>query len=189
MDRRITILASIIGIVLLAASMSTAASSPKISLTVTRHATTIPLQLFDIVITTPTRAFVWNFTVDLTGKGVGSDNFNLVVDASGGTNQQVPMVLLFSDLNLTQWLSAPLTTHGAQELAIAAYVPSPFYSYIGGGQTIGSAVTISFLPLASGIYHIAVLNPNAFENLVAGVQATIHLEIHGDETWTTTTVG
>ncbi len=60
---------------------------------------------------------------------------------------------------------------------------------IAGGQTIGSAVTIPFRPLASGVYHVAVLNPNVFENLVAGVQATIHLEIHGGETWTTTTVG
>ncbi|SRR5712692_2841116 len=128
MDRRITMLASIGGLIVLAASMTTVASSPKISLYVTTHARSIPLQTFDIVIATSTRAFVWNFTVDLTGKDAGSDGFNLVVDASGGTNQQVPLVLLFSDQNLTQWLSEPLSTHGAQELAIAAYVPTIFYS-------------------------------------------------------------
>ena len=189
MDRRITMLAAIGGLIILAASLTTVASSPKISLNAITHSISIPLQTFDIILTTPTRAFVWNFTVDLTGKDAGSDRFNLVVDASGGTNQQVPLVLLFSDQNLTQWLSEPLTTHGAQELAIAAYVPTIFYSYIAGGQTIGSAVTIPFRPLASGVYHVAVLNPNVFENLVAGVQATIHLEIHGGETWTTTTVG
>src|SRR5438034_10528387 len=189
MDRRITMLAAIGGLIILAASLTTVASSPKISLNAITHSISIPLQTFDIIVTTPTRAFVWNFTVDLTGKDAGSDRFNLGVDASGGTNQQVPLVLLFSDQNLTQWLSEPLATHGAQELSIAAFVPSPFFSYIAGSQTIGSAVTITFFPYGGGIYHIAILNPNVFENLTPGVQATIHAEIHGDETWTTTTIG
>jgi len=189
MNRRMSVFVAMIGTILLTASMRPVSSSPKISLNVTPHKTTIPLQIYDIIITTPTRAFVWNFTVDLTGKDVGSNRFNLVVDASGGTNQQVPLVLLFSDQNLTQWLSEPLATHGAQELAIAAFVPSPFFSYIAGSQTIGSAVTITFFPYGGGIYHIAILNPNVFENLTPGVQATIHAEIHGDETWTTTTIG
>ena len=92
MDRRITMLAAIGGLIILAASLTTVASSPKISLNAITHSISIPLQTFDIIVTTPTRALVWNFTVDLTGKDAGSDRFNLVVDASGGTNQQVPLV-------------------------------------------------------------------------------------------------
>jgi len=190
MNRRIAVFVAMIGAILLAASMSTVASSPKISLNVTPHKTTIPLQIYDIIITTPTRAFVWNFTVDLTGKDIGSDRFNLVVDASASTGAQVPLIILFSDQNLTTWLSEPLSTHGAQELAYSAFVPASYNSALGAfSQAIASAETMLFFPPASGIYHIAVLNPNAFGNYVAGVQASIHVEIHGDETWATTTIG
>lgn len=190
MNRRLTAFVAIIGTILLSASITTVASSPKITLTIAPHKAMIPLQTYDIIITTPTRAFIWNFTVDLTGKDIGSDRFNLVVDASASTAAQIPLIVLFSDQNLTTWLSEPLTTHGAQELAYSAFVPASYNSALGAfSQTIASAETMTFLPLASGIYHVVVLNPNAFGNYVAGAQASIHLEIHGDEAWTTTTLG
>jgi hypothetical protein len=177
-----------IGVLVLAILTGTVSSAPKTTLTTTVHTNIIPLQVYDLVITTPTRGFAWNFTVDLTGKDPGSDRFNLVVDASGSTAQQVPLVVLFSDANLTQWLSEPLTTHNTQELAYSAYVPTSYNSFITGNQVIAGAETMTFFPPASGLYHVITLNPNAFENLTPGVQATIHMEIHGQETWTTTTI-
>ena len=178
----------VIGTLLLAISTGTAYSAPKISLLTSVHTRIIPLQIYDLVITTPTRGLVWNFTVDLSSKDPGSDRFNLVVDGSGSTAQQVPLVALFSDQNLTQWLSQPLTTHVTQELAYSAFVPTSYNSYITGSQVIAGAETMTFFPPSSGLYHVVTLNPNAFENLIPGVQATIHMEIHGQETWTTTTV-
>ena len=171
-------------------SLIPATASPRLSLSQTLHASTIPLQVYDVVLTTPTRAFVWNFTVSFVGKDTGSDRFNLVIDAAASTAAQVPLVLLFSDQNLTEWLATTLTTHNSQELAYAAWVPSSYNSALGAfSQAIGSGVTATFFPLASGGYHIVVMNPNAFLNLVPGVQASLHVEIHGFEAWTTTTIG
>ncbi len=163
-------------------------ASPKLSFTTTFHTATIPLQVFDIVLTTPTPAFVWNFTANLTGKDVGSDKLSLVVDVGGGAIP--PLLLLFSEQNLTAWLSTPLTTHSGQQLAYWAAVPNPFAALgpTASGGSRGTADTINFSPPASGTYHILVLNPNAFENLVPGVSANVHFEIHGYETWTTTII-
>ncbi len=173
-------------------SLIPATATPKLSVTSTLHTTTIPLQIYNPVLTTPTRAFVWNFSVNLAGKDVGSDRFNLVVDASGVSPEgSVPLLLLFSDRNLTDWLSAPLTAHSGQQFAYAGFAPSTFATPTppSGLASTASAITIDFMPAASGTYHIVAMNPDAFANLVPGVQANVHFEIHGYEIWTTTIVG
>src|SRR2546428_5201941 len=154
------------------------------TLTSVLHVSPIPLQTFDITMFTPTPAFVWNFTVSLTGKDAGSDGFDFVLDTlPSPTNPGAgipPFVALFSDQNLTQWLSTPLTiidpvrgfevTHSTQELAISVF---------GGGSgtvTVG-VFTMTFHPTLNGTYHIAFLNPTVFENLIAGVASTIHVDV------------
>ena len=172
-----------ISLVIFAVVIAPVPASPKLSLMTAPHITPMPLQVFDIVLTTPTRAFIWNFTANLAGKDVGSDRFSFVVDVGGGGNTNPPLLLLFSDQNLTTWLSSPLTIHSGQELAYWAVIPMPSF-----GLPLGTADTVNFSPPASGTYHIVILNPNAFENSVPGVPANVHIEIHGYETWTTTII-
>jgi hypothetical protein len=186
LNRKLLVYGSILVVLPLAIPVT---ASPRLSLTSTFHVSPLPLQIYDIVLTTPTPAFVWNLTANLNGKDAGSDKFSLIVDVGGGAIP--PLLLLLSDRNLTSWLSTPLTTHGGQELAYWAAVPNPFAAagpIASGTGSRGTGDTINFSPPASGTYHIAILNPNAFQNMVPGVSSNVHVEIHGTETWTTTTI-
>ena len=172
--------------ILFAISTGSVSSAPKLSLTTAVHNVVVPLQVFDIIITTPTRGFVWNFTVDLTGKDPGSDRFNLVVDASGSSREgSVPLVALFSDQNLTKWLSTSLTTHSSQELAY--WATEQFPPFPGGAVNFGAS-TLTFLPPVGGTYHVVAVNPVSYFGNAPGVTTNLHFEIHGQETWTTTSV-
>ena len=175
----------IIGLVALAlVSVVPVAKPAPPSLTTTLHVSPIPLQSFNITIFTPNPAFVWNFTVSLTGKDVGSDRFNLVLE-TGGDDGIPLLLLLFSDQNLTAWLTAPVTLSSGQELALWAASPIPFAVVNNQRATVDS---LNFNPPVSGTYHIAVVNPDAFCGCVAGVPSTFHFKAHGYETWTTTII-
>ena len=183
-----TVIALAILLALLSAPIQTV-GLPPITLITTLHTNPIPLETFDLTIVTPTRWFLWNFTVDLAGKDVGSDRFDLVVDAAtavGFGDYPSPLILLFSDQNLTTWLSMPLTPHSGQRLAYAAFTPT--FLEPGDGTRIES-VTINFLPPANGIYHIVIMTQFAFQAIVPGVESRLHIEIHGYETWTMTILG
>lgn len=159
----------------------TPTSAPlKLSLNVTLHAVQIPLQVYDPVLTTPTRAFVWNFTVNLTGKDVGRDQFSFVMDIKG-TNY----MLLLSDQNLTAWLASSASKDGSN-LAYWASTPGSFTINEGGTYNPHSIDALNFAPPSSGTYHIAFANPTAFQGVVNGVASSMHVEIRGYETWTTT---
>ncbi len=155
-------------------------NNQKVNTTV--HTNPIPLQVFDITVVTP-RAFVWNFTVDFTGKDAGSETFTLVIDYAGAQ-----LVLLMSEKNLTDWLSSPLTVHSGQRLAFSAFTnPSPICAGTSPSPICTGTVTLNFRPPASGSYHL-VFVPYGFLGTVPGVQ-TLHIEVHGLQTWTTTTIG
>ena len=177
---------AVTGVLLLTVLAVPVSAPPKLFLTSILHTNPIPLQTYDVVLTTPTRAFVWNFTVDSANKDVGSDSFAFVVDAVEIAETTTTFVYLFSNKNLTDWLSSPLTVHSGQRLAYWS-LTSP--KICDGTGSCGSAYSFHFVPPASGLYHIVIANNNALQNRIPGVQSTYHIEIHGYETWTTTTVG
>jgi len=174
------------GLLLIAWALPVSGHPPMPSLLSTLHRNPFPLQIYDVTLTTPTRAFVWNFTVDFANKDVGSDSFELVVDAVEVGTTRTTFVYLFSDQNLTDWLSAPVALHSGQRLA---YWASSSPVICDGTGFCGTADSFHFAPPAAGLYHVAIVNQNALQNLVPGVQSTYHVEIHGHETWTTTTIG
>ncbi len=142
----------------------------------------VPLQVFDPTVVTPRGAFVWNFTVDFTGKDAGSDTFTLVTDYDGAA-----LVLLMSEKNLTDWLSSSPSIHIGQELAISAFTLPQGISTPGcGGYCTSHTVTLNFRPPASGSYHLVFVPTGTVYGTVS-VQ-TLHIEVHGLQTWTTTTI-
>ena len=184
MNRKLIVILA--GILLIALSLPVSGHPPMPSLLSTLHRNPFPLQTYDVTLTTPTRAFVWNFTVDSANKDVGSDSFAFVVDAVEIAETTTTFVYLFSNKNLTDWLSSPLTVHSGQRLAYWS-LTSP--KICDGTGSCGSAYSFHFVPPASGLYHIVIANNNALQNRIPGVQSTYHIEIHGLETWTTTTIG
>ncbi len=162
----------------LSVSQTSNLNDQKVNTTV--HTDPIPLQVFDVTVVTP-RAFVWNFTADFAGKDAGSNTFTLVIDYSGAS-----LVLLMSEKNLTDWLSSPLTVHSGQRLAFSAFT-NPFPICAATCSETSLTATLNFRPPASGSYHL-VFVPIGFLGTVPGVQ-TLHIEVHGLQTWTTTTIG
>ncbi len=117
----------VVGLILFAIVTAPASAPPKFSLMSTLHSRPIPLEVRDLVLVTPTRAFVWNFTVDFTGKDGGSDRFDFVLDVVSTT-----LVAVMSDSNLTAWLSSPLNVSSTQRLS---------YSAIGSPVAFGSSTS------------------------------------------------
>jgi hypothetical protein len=171
--------------IMAASSLLIPVSAPhQLTLLSTLHTSSIALQVFDVQVTTPTRAFVWNFTVNLSGKDVGSDRFTLVLDIRGSTT-----AFLFSDQNLTAWLSAPALISNGTNLSLSALDAGVFVDSNQGGAVMHSIGTLCCLAAASGRYHVAIVNPTAYGNVINGVTTSLHVEIHGYESWTTTVVG
>lgn len=152
-------------------------ASPKLTLNTALHTQ----QLFTVKLNPPQPwsspfLYLWNFTLDFSRRrDPGSTIVKLAI--LNPTN----LVAVLSDTNLTalpatrppicQGSCPPLVT-GMIELSsdVSAATPLP----------TGSLATLSFRPVASGLYHIAFFTDSTIIYIS---------EIHGYETWTTTTVG